>query len=823
MTPHYPRSSTTTSAPRSLPALRGLLAVCCAALALGGAASAQGTVVIISSDGPIRMPRPIFAPPPQPPRHSYKIKEIGIQARLVEQVAQVQVGQSFVNTGSQQIEVSFVFPLPYDGAIDRMTLLVDGKEYPAKLHDAKSARATYEEIVRRNRDPALLEWIGSGMFQTSVFPVPPGAERKVEIRYNQLCRKDRGLTDLVFPLSTAKYTSHPVENLKIQVNIESSSEVKNVYSPTHGVNVQRPDAKHAVVTFSQSNVIPSGDFRLFYDAGAGQLSASVLSYRPKDSDDGYFMLLASPQISQPDAARTNKTVMFVLDKSGSMTGEKIQQAKGALKFVLNNLREGDTFNLVAYDSDVTSFRPELEKFNEENRKSALGWIEGLYAGGGTNIDGALKAAFAPLKDSNRPTYILFLTDGLPTVGEQNELKISEHAQKLNNVRARIISFGVGYDVNSRLLDRLARENFGQSEYVRPNENLETQVAKVYSKIQSPVLNHVQLAVEYDKVLSADVGVPINRVYPKRIFDIFEGEQLVVVGRYRTAGRVKVKVSGKVGDAPHSFDFPADLAERSLDDGYGFIEKIWAMRRIGEIIDDLDLKGRNEELVKELVELSTRHGILTPYTSFLADENSNFRETASNAASATRNLEMLARDADGRSGFEQRKEKKAFQESDRYAATARPASPIAGAPLDAGASAPGIAGKPSSGGFGVGGGVGGPRRGLGDVAKDAAGERYRYADQAGAKEAAESPPAEGAKQNVQQIANRAFYYRGNDKRWIDSTVTEAMEKNAQRVKQFSADYFRLVDKHGKKLSQYLVLDEPMLVNLDGEVVFIDPAE
>ena len=264
----------------------------------------QGLLVVVDPGQPIRLPRPIIIwpphphpfPRPEPPPATYKIDELEVDARLVDQVARVQVSQSFVNTGSRPLEVSFIFPLPYEGAIDRMTLLVDGKEYPAKLMDAKEARRIYEEIVRKNRDPALLEWIGTGMFQTSVFPVPPGAKRTVSLRYSQLCRKQEGMTDFLFPLSTAKYTSHPVEKVSFRVAIESQEDIKNIYSPTHAVEIKRPDDRHAVVTYTVKNQVPTSDFRLLYDIGRGKMSTRILSYRPDSSQDGYFLLLASPEI-----------------------------------------------------------------------------------------------------------------------------------------------------------------------------------------------------------------------------------------------------------------------------------------------------------------------------------------------------------------------------------------------------------------------------------------------------------------------------------------------------------------------------------------------
>ena len=232
---------------------RPLLSIAAILLFLAPAAArAQGLLVVVDPNEQVRLPRPIVIwprpypmPQPAPPPMSYKIKELDVQARLVDQVAQVQVSQTFVNTGSQPMEVSFVFPLPYDGAVERMTLMIDGREYPAKLLDAKEARRMYEEIVRKNRDPALLEWLGTGLFRTSVFPVPAGASRTVSLRYSQLCRKQEGLTDFLFPLSTAKYTSEAVEKVSIRATIESQEEIKNVYSPSHAIEIKRPDEHHA--------------------------------------------------------------------------------------------------------------------------------------------------------------------------------------------------------------------------------------------------------------------------------------------------------------------------------------------------------------------------------------------------------------------------------------------------------------------------------------------------------------------------------------------------------------------------------------------------
>ena len=628
-----------------------------------GQALAQGILMPRHPQEHWLLPRPIRRPRPVPPT-SYKIKEISINTRIHDQVARTQVTQSFVNTGSRQMEVSFVFPLPYDGAVDRLTFMVDGKEYDAQLMTKEKAREIYEGYMRRNKDPALLEWMGTGLFKTSVFPIPPGAERSVTLRYTQLLRKNRLLTDYLFPLSTAKYTSHAIEKLSFNVAIESSSDIKSVYSPTHDVSVKHDDDLHALVSYEAKNVIPSNDFRLFYDTAKEELGASMLSYWPADEDYGYFLLLASPDISADKGSPQRKSTILVLDRSGSMNGKKIEQAKQALKFVVNNLNEGDLFNIVAYDSEIESFRPELQRFGEETRQQAIGFVNGIFAGGSTNISSALSTAMSFIQDSSQPNYIVFLTDGRPTAGIRNEAKIVKSTEQFNKHGARLISFGVGYDVNSRLIDRLSRANRGQSEYVRPDEDIEAHVSRLYQNMSAPVM--VNVKTTFDLEGDSDVSSPVNRVYPKEIHDIFAGQQVTIVGRYSQSGAAKIKFAGQVRGKETVFRFPATFASKSGNETYGFVEKIWASRRIGQIIDQLDLEGRNQELITELVNLSTKHGIITPYTSFLADDQARPDQLANrrqNLNFATESLENLAQSG-GRGGFTQRLSKKSYQEAKR---------------------------------------------------------------------------------------------------------------------------------------------------------------
>lgn len=759
---------------------------------------ATAQVVIITSS-PVVVPTPPSPPPSNRLRvipQVYRVQKVEVQATVRDQVAQVQLSQVFQNVSSQQLEAQIVFPMPDEAAISDLTLLVDGKEFGGKLMKKEEARAIYESIVRQRRDPALLEYLGQGLFQTSVFPVPPGAQRTVQIRYSQLLKKDAGLVDLVLPLGTQKHAQHPIENVEIHVRVETQSPLKTVYSPTHGIDLQRPDDKHAVCKVSLKNVLTPDDFRLLIGTNDGPLAANLISFKPQDQDDGYFVLLVSPELRRSEEQPMPRSMIYVLDRSGSMNGEKIKQAREALKYLVRQLRPQDTFNIVVYDSNVEVFRPELQRADADTVKAALGFVEGIYAGGSTNIDGALQTSLKLLTAKPVPSYVLFFTDGLPTVGERNEQRIASNAKSINLVSARLFNFGVGYDVNSRLLDRLSRDNRGQSIYVRPSEDIEASVSSLYNKIGSPLLTDIALKFEFDVPQDAAAPALINRSYPKQLTDLFHGEQLVLVGRYRKGGVAKVTLTGRLGSEQKSFSFPVTFAEKSANEGNGFAEKLWATRRVGEIIDEVDLRGHNQELINELVDLSIRHGIITPYTSFLADDGVRLADRDSNRSRVLDNVQRGLSNESGAFGVEQRALKKQLQYADNAAAAAPgPTSSLSG-PVGSGGAVGSRRADASK--------AGSPTTPLatGIVVMDEKGEAKSV-------------------NTLRQVGLKTFFRKQD--LWEDSTVTPDQTKAAIRIRQFSKEYFDLAASHGGTLAKYLVFDEPVILNLADKTYRIDPPE
>ncbi len=765
---------------------RGVRCVVAVVAMFGGMAEVRGQGLIVDQRAMVPIAR------------AYEIREVSLIGKLRDQVAEVQVSQTFHNPGSVQIEAEFLFPMPEEGAVQDFVLMVDGRELPGRLLPKDEARRIYEEIVRRKRDPALLEYMGRGIYRTSVFPIPPGANRKVTMRYTQLCRRERDVVEFSYPMSTQKFTAKPIQRLSIDLNIRGKESIKSVYCPTDDAEIRRHGDHEVDVRLERRDVIPDRDFRMVITFAEGSFSASLLSDRPSDSDDGYFLLLASPEVRAAGVRPMPKTVLFVIDRSGSMAGKKIEQARRTLKSVLDNLREDDLFNIIAYDDRAEPFKPELQRYDARIREEAARFIDNIREGGSTNIDAALSSALGMIRDRSRPSYVLFLTDGLPTAGETDERRIAERCRKANEHRARVFCFGVGYDVNARLLDRLSGGNAGTSEYVRPDEDIEAHVGRFYGKMTSPVLTEIRLELS---------GVDINRTYPRDLPDLFEGGQLVVAGRYRQAGRTTIRISGRVAEERRTFEFPAELAGSSRGSTHDYVERLWAVRRVGDLIDQIDLNGPNRELIDELVNLSRHYGLLTPYTAFLADENVPLHAGLQNQARTRMALESLRQES-GRMGVVQRRDKQAYMQADR----------------------PGM-GQSMSGSFptqrqmmgGMGASmarksIGVGQSGLGGAAATVPVQANASAPMANASQ--EQGSVAKPRERVKQIGAKTFFFKGG--RWVDSIITAEEEAKARKIVQFTDAYFRLARMQEAEENIYLSQDEPILVKLADQVYRIDPA-
>jgi Ca-activated chloride channel family protein len=559
---------------------------------------------------PDRTVRPIrpFVPPSLP----FRVTSSKVHVRIEDNVANTTLEQVFQNQSGQNLEVRVLIPLPAGAAINSSSLSMNDQMVEGKLYNATEAQSIYESIVTRQRDPALLHFVGDNLYEARVFPIPPNQEKRLKFSYTQVLGQDGGLYDFRHILAGSQLYEKGVEQFDLDVQIHSKTTLGPIYSPSHKVSVERPDDKSATIKLNSANLTTDRDFRLFYAPSAGDVALRLVTHRGADNEDGYFMLLGRVDSQLESTKAIPKEIVFVLDISGSMQGDKMEQAQNAMKFCLNSLNERDRFNFISFSTDVAVFSNKMLPATRENIKKAVGHVDQLEATGGTNIDGAMRAAFAnDFSDgSGASKMIVFMTDGLPTVGVTDPDSILGSVQNSNKKnKIRFFNFGVGHDVNTRFMDKLSLENEGVTSYVEPKEDIEVKVSDFFNKIRHPFMTEVAVDFGSDS--------RTNSIYPKRIPALYRGAEIMMLGRYKGSGPGKITLNGLVAGESRAITVDVNWPDHEVDNPY--LPRVWAMRKVGHLMEDLRLHGENQEIIRELVALAQRHGIVTPYTSQLVVE------------------------------------------------------------------------------------------------------------------------------------------------------------------------------------------------------------
>jgi Ca-activated chloride channel family protein len=554
---------------------------------------------IAAADGFMRPIRP----PDRPHVQAFAVKYHHVNVTIENQVARVEIDQVFQNPNPFDLEAEYIFPIPDYVAIDKLSMWIDGKEQEGELMDRDKARQHYENIVRQTKDPALLEYMNAKMFRLRVYPVPANGEKRVKLTYSHVINKENGLCTFAYPLNTEKFSSKNLEECKITVNLRAEGSLKNVYSPTHPINTAKKNASEFAVTYEEKNCKPDRDFVLYYAYDESDLGLNLVTHKD------YFMLFVSPKHADKAEADA-KDIVFVMDTSGSMAGQNIQQAKASLQQFVDSLGRDDRFAIVTFSTEVRTLFEKLEPADKANVVRARKYIQEISARGGTNIQDAMERGLQFFAEkSDRPCYLVFMTDGIPTISETAPEKIAKTVREKNGNRVRIFTLGVGFEVNSVLLNQLGSENKGSSDHVLPEENIEIKVSNLYTKISLPALTDPKIAVG---------GVRIKDVYPRTIPDIFYGGQVIVYGRFEGSGPQDIELSGKYRGKEISRKFKATFDEKNSNHDY--LPRFWVITKVGYLLDQIRLNGEQKELKDEIVALSKEYGIMTPYTSWLVLED-----------------------------------------------------------------------------------------------------------------------------------------------------------------------------------------------------------
>ena len=575
------------------------------------AAGLLGTLSLSNArgDGFIVIEQPFLVRPGHFPFAPLEVTSHHVEVKIDGQVAITSIDQEFYNPNDQRLEGTYMFPVPRGAHIDKFSMEIGGKMVDAELLRADKARQIYEDIVRRMRDPALLEYAGRDLFKVRIFPIEPRSRKPIKISYTELLRSDAGTVTYSYPLSTEKFSAQPIKSLSVKVEVKAEQPLASIYSPSHKVEIKRDGANRAVIGYESKDETPDTDFQLVYNSEVRDVGLSLITHKPA-GEDGYFLLLAAPTTAK-ETKPTPKDVVFVVDTSGSMAGPKLQQAKKALEFCVENLNNEDRFEIVRFSTEAEPLFGKLVDADSEHRKRASNFIADLKPIGGTAIADALQSALkARTEKTERPFLIIFLTDGLPTVGARNPDEIVAEVKKAGN--ARIFSFGIGSDVNTQLLDQIAEGTRAFSQYVLANEDLEVKVSSFYTRIKEPALTNVRL--EFGG------GVGTSKVYPAQLLDLFKGDQLVVTGRYTGSGEVEARLTGIANGRQQTFTYKVKFNDSSND----YVARLWATRRVGFLLDEIRIHGETNELRDEATDLARRYGIVSPYTAYLIVEDEDRR-------------------------------------------------------------------------------------------------------------------------------------------------------------------------------------------------------
>jgi Ca-activated chloride channel family protein len=531
-----------------------------------------------------------------------------VDAAIHDGIAVTTVTQTFRNDTDRRLEATYVFPLPEEADLTDFQMTFNGKMVKGRVLPKDEARQIYESIVRQSKDPGLIEFIGRRLLQMRVFPIEPRSDTTIQVRYQQVCRPVSGMTAFHYPLRTRTAAGQAYGTVRFAVSLETGTPLKNIWSPTHAVEIVRgDDERTARIAYEASGGSLDDDFLLLYGTDSSDLGLSVVAYRPDEKAPGHFVLMLTPKQLWPEEQYQPQDVVFIIDTSGSMAGDKLKQAKGALKYCIESLDERDRFSVVRFSTGFDTLFESVQPATKESRAKARDWIDGFTAAGGTNIADTLGHVLAmrPPSREARPFVAVFLTDGRGN-READEI-MSALAVKNGDASVRIFPFGVGHDVNTKLLDRLADTYTGHTTYVQPGEQLELVLGDFFSVISRPVLTSLKLTLP-------EIGA--TERFPASLGDLYHGQQIILAGRFTDTRTGPVKLTALRNGRAVEYVWP-DVAF-THDASADAVPSVWAGRKIAYLIDQIRTHGESDEMLAEVLALSQEYGIQTPYTSWLVD-------------------------------------------------------------------------------------------------------------------------------------------------------------------------------------------------------------
>jgi Ca-activated chloride channel family protein len=547
-----------------------------------------------------------------PQRSTVPLIEERLHVAIDGQHATTTLTQVFRHAGSGPIEGRYQLRPGTGSHVDGFAYWNGEAKIVGEVFERQTAHQVYDRITQRRRDPGLLEENGEGAFAFKVFPIQPGERKRIELRWTRWLERRA---------HTVRYRA-PITRPDAEIVVAFTGKVSRLRSPSHRVHVENTASGLRV---RGDGARGPGELVLEWDIDDADWTPTAF-VQPNVSEDGWFAVaLAAP--SAPEAAIAAKDVTIVIDRSGSMEGEPMEHAKAAAADMVRLLRDGDRVDVISFSDEVDPLFASPAPVDAATRSRAIGFIERLHAGGGTDIALALTTAIG-VQDAtpqvSRPRVIVFMTDG------QSDIEKAMSAARTDTKDVRLFTLGLGTQVNKPLLQRLAASKRGRFVYIERASAIEGEISQLARSISSPLLVNVSIDVE---------GAQAVRMYPRTLPDVFAEDELLVTGRLRGTGRARFVIRGLLAGKPVAFSASVDL--RAAHDR-PWIGALWAQSRVDHLLEELSLGANRSELVTEVTDLALIYNFVTPYTAFLAVPESELGEMATTVTAArARKAKLIA--------------------------------------------------------------------------------------------------------------------------------------------------------------------------------------
>ncbi len=539
-----------------------------------------------------------------------EVRKHAVKVTIREQIAHVEVDQTFYNPGAQRLEGTFYFPLPAGATISRLAMYVGDNLMEGEIAEAQRARRTFEALLVQRQDPALLEWAGGNNFKMRVFPIEPKSEKRVLISYYQVLKREGGKIAFSYPLISDSLQTHPVGRIEIKATVDSTPEILGAATP--GAKAEVAAGKnHLEATYAADKVAPEKDFNLEYRVAPGQGELVVVPYWHERDGEGYFLMIFSPQLEEIDSEKTRSNrFVFVLDKSGGLGAKHLALGVKAVKTALAQLRPGDRFGIVAYDAFARKFTEDLQNASAANVRAAGEWLDKLEALGASDLGAAWKSAAELAGKGAGETQVVYVGSGLSTLTSTKTGRLlADAGSALAGCDVRIHCLALGGVSDAEFLAELARKHSGTVRPLSGAEDVDEHVGELMSDYGWPLYKDVRMDFE---------GAGVAEVYPVWFPNVSAGRQLFAFGKYLNQGKATVRLTASYKDRPYAKEFAVDLAGEKAD---SFVAKLWATRKIEHLQQELALAGpeRAEGLSRTVIETSKRYRVMSQYTSFIVLE------------------------------------------------------------------------------------------------------------------------------------------------------------------------------------------------------------